>query len=111
MQKKNVEKFRRCNARASCAGGREFESQRPAKPYTALQLVLHRFDIYAGSCVACIVAMMRRWAPQTRYTLRRNTANIIMKGFRLYYCALLAIKLILIRSIVEMLLASQIQLG
>ena len=26
--------------------------------------------------LCCPGAMMRRWAPQTRYTLRRNTANI-----------------------------------
>jgi len=39
-------------ARASCAGGREFVSQRPAKSYTALQTVRHRFNIYASSCVA-----------------------------------------------------------
>jgi len=37
------------NARASCAGGREFESQRPTKSYT---VVRHRLNIYAGSCVA-----------------------------------------------------------
>jgi len=40
------------NARASCAGDREFVSQRPAKSYTALQTVRHRVNIYAGSCVA-----------------------------------------------------------
>jgi len=37
---------------ASCEGGRKFESQRPAKSYTALQTVRHRFNIYGGSCVA-----------------------------------------------------------
>jgi len=31
-----------------CAGGREFESQRPTKSYIALQTVRHRFNIYAG---------------------------------------------------------------
>jgi len=30
----------------------EFESQRPAKSYTVLQTVCHRFNIYAGSCIA-----------------------------------------------------------
>jgi len=35
-----------------CAGGRDFESQRPAKPDTALQTVRYHFNIYAGSCVA-----------------------------------------------------------
>jgi len=33
-------------------GGREFVSQWPAKSYTALQTVFHRFNIYASSCVA-----------------------------------------------------------
>jgi len=56
------------------------ESQRPAKSYTALQAVLHCFNIYAGSCYA----LARRWAQQTRYTLWRNTANI-MKGLVLEY--------------------------
>jgi len=37
---------------ASCAGGREFESQRPAKSDAALQTIRHRFNIYASSCVA-----------------------------------------------------------
>jgi len=39
------------NARASCAEGQEFVSQRPAKSYTALQTVRHRFNIYASGCV------------------------------------------------------------
>jgi len=39
-------------ARAACAEGRELVSQRLAKSYTALQAVRHRFNIYAGSCVA-----------------------------------------------------------
>jgi len=34
------------NARALCAGGQEFESQKPAKSYAALQTVCHRFNIY-----------------------------------------------------------------
>jgi len=42
----------RVNARDSSAGDREFVSQRPAKSYTALQTVRHRFNICAGSCVA-----------------------------------------------------------
>jgi len=36
----------------SCAGGREFVSQRLAKSYTALQTVRHHSNIYVGSCVA-----------------------------------------------------------
>jgi len=49
-----------------------------------LQTVCHRFNIYAaGSCVAFIGVMTRRWAPPTRYTLRRNTASI-MNGLFLF---------------------------
>jgi len=43
---------RTVNARASCAGGRKFVSQRPDKSYTDFQTVRHRFNIYAGSSVA-----------------------------------------------------------
>jgi len=57
---------------------RDFESKRPAKYYTALPTVRHRFNIYAGY-LCCLGAMTQKWAPQTRYTLRRNTASI-MKG-------------------------------
>jgi len=39
-----------------------------------LQTVRHRFNIYAGSRRVAL-ALSRRWAPQTRYTLRRNTAE------------------------------------
>jgi len=35
--------------------GQEFDSQRPAKFYIALQTVRHRFSIYAGKCVALAV--------------------------------------------------------
>jgi len=49
---------------------------RSAKFYTALQSVRYRFNIYAGSCVA-LATMMWRWAPQTRYTLRRYTVSIV----------------------------------
>jgi len=66
------------NARASCAEGRKFETQRSAKSYTALQTARHCFNIYAGSCVALAVGTMtRRWVLPTRYTLRRNTASIM----------------------------------
>jgi len=40
------------DARASCTGGQEFEFPGPAKSYTALQTVRHRFNIYASSGVA-----------------------------------------------------------
>jgi len=39
------------DAHASCAQGRELESQRLAKSYTALQTVGHRFNNYTSSCV------------------------------------------------------------
>jgi len=55
----------------------------PAKSYTALQTVRHRFKIYASSCVA-FGATTRRWAPPTRYTLRHNTASI-MKGLVFWF--------------------------
>jgi len=45
----------------------------PAKSYTALQTVRHRFNIYASSCVA----LVWRWASRTRYTPRHNTASIV----------------------------------
>jgi len=35
----------------SCAGCREFESQRPAKYNTTLQTARHRFNIYANNSV------------------------------------------------------------
>jgi len=41
--KNNFAKILRLSDLTSCAGGREFESQRPAKSYTALQAVRHRF--------------------------------------------------------------------
>jgi len=54
--------------------------KRPVKSYTVLQTFRHHFNIYASSCVA-FGAMTQRWAPPTRYTLRRNMARI-MKGIR-----------------------------
>jgi len=33
------------------------------------------FEPFASSCVA--LALWRRWAPPTRYTLRRNTASLL----------------------------------
>jgi len=44
-----------------------------------LQTVCHRFNIYAGSCVALVLWL----GPPTRYTLRCNTASII-KGLVWY---------------------------
>jgi len=35
----------------------------PAKSYTALQTVRHRFDIYASNLLCCPDTIMRRWAP------------------------------------------------
>jgi len=45
-----------CNIFQIEMGGQEFESQRSAKSYTALQTVRHRFNIYASSCVALALA-------------------------------------------------------
>jgi len=72
---------------ASCARSREFESQRPAKSYTGLQTVRHRFNIYASCCVALALwCADGYWAPQSRYTLRRNTArNNERSGFGLVF--------------------------
>jgi len=40
------------NARASCARGREFESQKACQIFHSVATVSHRFYIYASSCVA-----------------------------------------------------------
>jgi len=50
----NFDYGRTVNARASCAGDREFEAQRPAKSYTALQTVHHRFNVYASAVMTRI---------------------------------------------------------
>jgi len=42
-----------------------------------LQTIRHRLNIYASSCVALALCRWDRWGPQTRYTLRRNTASIV----------------------------------
>jgi len=52
-----------------------------------LQLVRHRFNFCASSCVVLNGAMTRRRAPQTRYTLRRNAANA-MKGLVILFTAI-----------------------
>jgi len=62
------------NERASCAGGREFVSQRSAKSYTALQTVRHRFNIYVGSCVA--LALLR----ENGHANSLHASASIMKG-------------------------------
>jgi len=49
---------RTVNARASCVGGREFESQ-AGQTHTALQTVSHRFIIYASSCFASAIICRR----------------------------------------------------
>jgi len=67
---------------ASWAGGREFEFQRPAKSYTALQTVRHRFNIYAGSFVA--LTLWRRDGHRKfvkRLGLGRNTTSIMKDCF------------------------------
>jgi len=56
--------YERLTRVASCAGGREFESQRPTISYTSLQTARHRFNIYAGNCLL-------PW----RYNAEMGTAN------------------------------------
>jgi len=53
--------------RVPCA--REVWSSNPelAKYYTSLQTVRHHFNIYASKWFG---AILQRWAPQTRYTIR-----------------------------------------
>ena len=41
----------------------------------------HRRDIPLKEVVLPIGVMTRRWAPQTRYTIRRNIQQSIMKDF------------------------------
>ena len=50
----------------------------PVKSNTVLPAARHRCNIYSTGAVLPASAMMRRWAPQTRETLWRNTA-LIMK--------------------------------
>ena len=47
------------------------------KPNTVLPAARHRCDILSKEVVYPTDAMTRRWAPQTRYTRRRNTASIM----------------------------------
>jgi len=50
-----------------------------------LQTVRHRFKICTSSfLLCCLGAMLQRWVPPTRYTLRRNTTSI-MKGLVLVW--------------------------
>ena len=44
---------------------------------TVLPTARDRCNISLKGAVLLTCAMTRRWAPQTRYTLRRNTASII----------------------------------
>ena len=50
---------------------------RPVKLNTLLPTVRHLCDIFSKGAVLPAGAMTERWAPQTRYTLRRNTASIM----------------------------------
>ena len=54
------------------------------KSDTVLSTIRHRCDISSKGVVLPAGAMTRRWAPQTRYTLRRNTAST-MKHLILWY--------------------------
>ena len=51
----------------------------PVKSDTVLPTARYHCDISLKGAVLLTGAMMRRWTPPTRYTLRRNTASI-MKG-------------------------------
>jgi len=56
-----------------------------------LQMVRHRFSIYASIAELPWRYVTRSWALQTRYTLRRNTASILKCLIRLkefIYCCL-----------------------
>ena len=50
---------------------------RPVKSDILLLTARHRSDISSKEAVLHTGAMTRRWAPQTRYTLRRSTASIM----------------------------------
>jgi len=54
---------------------REFESQRPAKSYTALQMVHHRLNIYRGVLPWRYDAVMG--TANSLHTLAYNTASIM----------------------------------
>ena len=65
-----------CYAFFSGGGDQRFKSG-PVKMDAVLPMARHRCDIFfKRSCVAQ-GAMTRRWVPQTRYTLWRNTASIM----------------------------------
>jgi len=70
---------RMVNVRASCAGSLEVKSRTGQILHSvangSLQLQHLRKQLY------CLGAMTRRWAPQIRYTLRRNTASILKVFF------------------------------
>ena len=52
----------------------------PVKSDTVLPTTRHRSSIASNGAVLPARAMTRKWAPQTRYALRRNTAST-MKDF------------------------------
>ena len=66
----------RDNAFVSVAGGLRFNLL-PIKSDSVLPTVRLRCDISLKGAVLPTGAMLRKWAPQTRCTLLRNTANII----------------------------------
>ena len=49
----------------------------PVKSDKVLPTARHRCNISSKGSVLPAGAMTQRWAPQTRYTLRRNTASIM----------------------------------
>jgi len=58
----------------------ESSNPRPAKFYTALQIVRHCFNIYVGRVAVLPWRYDMEMAPQIRCTLRRITTGI-MKAF------------------------------
>ena len=67
------------NAFGSGAGGLRFKS-RTLQIGHSVGNGSSLCNISSKGAVLPAGVMMRRWAPQTRYTLRRNTTNI-MKGY------------------------------
>jgi len=61
------------------------ESQRPAKSYTALQAVRHRFNIYAGSCFA--LALLWHGDGHSKLVTRFGVIWQILKGLVMEYFA------------------------
>ena len=62
------------NAYVSGAGGLRFKSRAGQIEHSVANALPPQQHFFESTCVAR-AQMTRRWAPQSRYTLRRNTAN------------------------------------